>query len=69
MAGYNQECRSRLIVDGFAFSFGQYEFVGRSQTFRVSAYRWRNTLLIDLMIIRYVQYLHLGNFHDDKNDK
>ena len=35
---YNQECRSRLIADGFAFSFGQYESVGRSLAFRVSAY-------------------------------
>ena len=29
----------RLIADGFAFSFGQHESVGRSLTFRVSAYR------------------------------
>ena len=35
---YNQECRSRLIADGFAFSFGQYESVGRPLAFRVSAY-------------------------------
>ena len=35
---YNQECRARLIADGFAFSFGQYESVGRSLAFRVSAY-------------------------------
>ena len=38
MAGYNQEFRSRIIVDGFAFSFGQKESVERSLTFRVSAY-------------------------------
>ena len=25
MAGYNQEFRSRLTADGFAFSFGQHE--------------------------------------------
>ena len=35
---YNRECRSRLIADGFAFSFGQHESVGRSLAFRVSAY-------------------------------
>ena len=39
MAGYNQELRPRLIADGFAFSFGQHESVGRSLAFRVSAYR------------------------------
>ena len=38
MAGYNREFRSQLIADGFAFSFGQHESVGRSLTFRVSAY-------------------------------
>ena len=45
MAGYNQEFRFRLIADGFAFSFGQHKSVGRSLTFRVSAYRWRNTVV------------------------
>ena len=35
MAGYNQEFRSRSIVDGFAFSFGQDESVRRYLTFRV----------------------------------
>ena len=44
MAGYSQEFRSRLIADGFAFSFGRHESEGRSLTFRVSAYRWRNTV-------------------------
>ena len=38
MAGYNREFRYQLIADGFAFSFGQHESVGRSLTFRVSAY-------------------------------
>ena len=38
MAGYNQEFRSRPIADGFAFSFGQHESVGRSLAFRVLAY-------------------------------
>ena len=38
MAGYNQEFRTRLIADGFAFSFGYHESVGRSLTLRVSAY-------------------------------
>ena len=38
MAGYNQEFRSRLIADGFAFLGGQHESVGKSLTFRVSAY-------------------------------
>ena len=38
MAGYNQEFRSRIIADGFAFSYGQKESVERSLTFRVSAY-------------------------------
>ena len=38
MAGYNQEFHSRLIADGFAFSFGQHKSVGRSITFRVPAY-------------------------------
>ena len=38
MAGYNQEFRSRLMADGFAFSLGQHESVGRSLTLRVSAY-------------------------------
>ena len=38
MAGSNQEFRSQLIADGFAFSFRQHESVGRSLTFRVSAY-------------------------------
>ena len=38
MTGYNQEFHSRLIANGFAFSFGQHKSVGRSLTFRVSAY-------------------------------
>ena len=38
MGDYNQEFRSRLIADGFAFSFGQHKFVGRSIAFRVPAY-------------------------------
>ena len=46
MAGYNREFRSRLIANGFAFSFGQHESVGTSLTFRVSVYRWRNTVSI-----------------------
>ena len=39
MTSYNQEFRSRLIADGFAFSFGQHKSDERSLTFRVSAYR------------------------------
>ena len=39
MGGYNQDFLSRLITDGFAFSFGQHKSVGRSITFRVPAYR------------------------------
>ena len=46
MAGYNREFRSRLIANGFAFSFGQHESVGTSLTFRVSVYGWRNTVSI-----------------------
>ena len=41
MASYNQEFHSRLTADGFAFSFGQHESVGRSLTVRV-----RNTVLV-----------------------
>ena len=37
MVGYSLEFRSRLIVDGFAFFFGQ-QSVGRSVTFRVKKY-------------------------------
>ena len=37
MTSYNQEFHSWLIANGFAF-FGQHESVGRSLTFRVSAY-------------------------------
>ena len=36
MASCNQEFHSWLIADGFAFSFGRS--VGRSLTFKVSAY-------------------------------
>ena len=39
MASYNQEFRSQLIADGFAFSLGSHESVGRSLTLRVLAYR------------------------------
>ena len=35
MASYNQEFCSWLTADGFAFSFGQHESVGRSLTVRV----------------------------------
>ena len=42
MTGLIQEFGSRLIADGFAFSFGQRESVERSLAFRVSAYRRRN---------------------------
>ena len=38
MASCNQEFHSWLIADGFAFSFGQQKSVGRSLTFKVSAY-------------------------------
>ena len=39
---YNQEFCSRLIADGFAFSFGQHKSVERSLTFRVPPYWSRN---------------------------
>ena len=54
MAGYNQEFRSRLIADGFTFFFEEQESVGRSLTFRVSAYS--QDRLIDEEI-RYVDFL------------
>ena len=38
MTSYNQEFRSRLIADGFTFFCQQHQSVGRSLTFRVSAY-------------------------------
>ena len=38
MTSYNQEFRSQLIADGFTFFFQQHQSVGRSLTFRVSAY-------------------------------
>ena len=38
MASCNQEFHSWLMADGFAFSFGQQKSVGRSLTFKVSAY-------------------------------
>ena len=44
MAGYNQEFPSRLIADGFTFFCQQHQSAGMSLTFRVSAYRWRNTV-------------------------
>ena len=39
MASYNQEFRSQLLADGFAFSLGSHESVGRSLTLRALAYR------------------------------
>ena len=44
MTGYNQEFRFWPIADGlsfflFSFFFGQHKSVGRSLTFRDSAYR------------------------------
>ena len=42
MAGYNHKICSWLIANGIAFSFGQHKSVGRSLTFRVLVYRWRN---------------------------
>ena len=48
MTGFIQEFGSRLIADGFAFSFGQHESVERSLAFRVSTYRRRNP--VDLTV-------------------
>ena len=55
MAGYNQEFRSRLIADGFPFFFLQHESVGRSLTFRVSAYSR------DRLIGEEIRYILLNN--------
>ena len=55
MASYNQEFCSRLVADGFTFSFGQHESVGRSLTFRVSAYSW------DWLIGEGIWYFSLGS--------
>ena len=55
MAGYNQEFRSRLIADGFTFFFEEQESVGRSLTFRVSAYS-RDRLIDEE--IRYVGFIY-----------
>ena len=45
----NGRLQSRISLSAysrwFAFSFGQHKSVGRSLTFRVSAYRWRNTVV------------------------
>ena len=46
MASYNQAFHSWLIADGFAFSFGQQKSVGRSLTFKVSAYS-RGWLIVE----------------------
>ena len=46
MAGNNREFHSRLIANDFAFSFGQHKSVGRSPTFRVSAYS-RGQLIVE----------------------
>ena len=45
---YNQEFRSLLIADGFAFSFGQHKSVKRALAFGVSAYWSRNTVYSSL---------------------
>ena len=46
MASCNQEFHSWLIAYGFAFSFGQQKSVGRSLTFKVSAYS-RGWLIVE----------------------
>ena len=48
MAGNNREFHSQLIANDFAFSFGQHKSVGRSPTFRVSAYS-RGQLIVDVL--------------------
>ena len=48
MAGYNQEFCSRLIANGFAFSFGQHKSAERALAFGVSAYWSRNTVYSSL---------------------
>ena len=48
MACYNQDFCSRLIADGFAFSFGQHKSVERAVAFGVSAYWSRNTVYSSL---------------------
>ena len=45
---YNHEFCSRLIADGFAFSFGQHKSVKRALAFGVSAYWSRNTVYSSL---------------------
>ena len=58
MASCNQEFHSWLMADGFAFSFGQQKSVGRSLTFKVSAYRWRNTVLLVYFFFSVYFFLH-----------
>ena len=60
MAGYNREFYSRLIANGFAFSFGQHESIGRSLTFRVSAYsQGRPGEEIRYMLLMALSYLEM----------